>query len=219
MNIYVTVEGEIGEKKVYKSWIPLLNPQLSYVENVYDVSTNNFAIMAGGGQPFYFELIKTAIDEVNEVGNVDRLVISIDSEEMSFEEKRQEVLGVISDKTCSASIIIVIQHFCFETWALGNKRLGPRNPRGERLLNFQSFFNVLERDPELLPAHQTLNWNRAQFAENYLRTMLNDKNRNLTYTKSNRKSVEHRQYFYQVKNRLETTGHINSFSTFLNAFV
>jgi len=219
MNIYVTVEGEIGEKNVYKSWVPQLNSQLSYVESVYDLSNNNFAIMAGGGQPFYFELIRTAIDEVNEVGNVDRLVISIDSEEMSFDEKHQEVLDVVSEKACSALIMIVIQHFCFETWALGNKRVGPRKPKGKRLLIFKNFFDVFEHDPELLPAYQPLNLNRAQFANNYLRSMLNDKNRNLTYSKSNRKSVEHPTYFSEVEKRFETTGHISSFSTFLNAFV
>jgi hypothetical protein len=218
MNIYVTVEGERGERKIYEKWIPLLNPQLSYVESIYDVSNNNFAIMAGFGQPFYFELIRNAIDEVNDVGDVDRLIISIDSEEMSFEEKYEEVLDEISTKTCSADIRIIIQHFCFETWALGNRRVGPRQPKTRRLLEFKNVFNVLSEDPEGMPGCERLKLNRAQFAEKYLRTMLNDKFRNLTYTKSNREVVEHHNYFSQVISRHQSTGHIDSFSTFIDAF-
>jgi hypothetical protein len=32
MNFYVVVEGRV-EKDVYRSWIPLVNPELTYVED------------------------------------------------------------------------------------------------------------------------------------------------------------------------------------------
>jgi hypothetical protein len=31
MNIHIVVEGEVGEKYLYQSWIPLVNPALEYV--------------------------------------------------------------------------------------------------------------------------------------------------------------------------------------------
>ncbi|MCH8293974.1 hypothetical protein IH992_23070 [Candidatus Poribacteria bacterium] len=216
MNIYVVVEGEIGERYVYEKWIPLANPEMTRVDTIFDIASNHFAIVAGGGYPSYFDTIEAEIENVNSVRNIDRFVIAIDSEEMTFEEKYEEVSEFIRDKPCAASIFIVIQHFCLETWALGNKRVGPRNPRHPTLRKYKKIFNVLERDPELLPPYDRLN--RAQFAERYLRTMLNDKNRNLTYTKRNPKALLHKTYFTEVKKRLETTGHIASFVAFLEAF-
>jgi len=123
------------------------------------------------------------------------------------------------DKVCSAEIKIIIQHFCLETWALGNKKVGPKNPKNSTLIEYKKIFNVLEEDPELLPSYSPRNWNRSQFALRYLRRMLNDKNKNLTYTKSNPKALLHPKYFDQVINRYKSTNHIGSFLTFLNAFV
>jgi len=218
MNILVLVEGEIGEKYVYEKWIPYVHTRITYVKSIFDIVQNNFSIISGGGYPNYFDVINNAIEDINQLGNIDRLVIAIDSEEMTFEEKLLEMQDFIKDKACSVSIKIVIQHFCLETWALGNKRVGPRTPKSAIMRRYKEFFNVLENDPELLPPYPANNLNRAQFAERYLRAMLNDKNKNLTYSKRNPKALLHRTYYNEVKNRLEKTGHISSFATFLEAF-
>jgi hypothetical protein len=218
MNLHVVVEGAVGERFVYEKWIPFVNPQLSAVQNIFEIQNNNFAITAGGGFPSYFEVIENAIDDVNSANNIDRLVIAIDSEEMSFDEKFQEIQLFLENKPCTAQIRIIIQHFCLETWALGNKRIGPRNPKNETLRKYKEFFNILENDPELLPPYPPQDLNRSQFALRYLRRMLNDKNRNLTYTKNKPKALLHKTYFSEVKNRYETTDHIVSFLAFLNAF-
>ena len=219
MNIYVVVEGEVGERYVYEKWIPFVNPEMSRVATIFDIANNHFAIIAGGGYPNYFDVIAAAIEDVNSVGNIDRLVIAIDSEEMSFEGKYDEVSEFIRDKLCSSPIFIVIQHFCLETWALGNKRVGPRNPLSPIVRKYKTVFNVLERDPELLPPYLPEGLNRSQFAERYLRAMLNDRYRNLTYAKRNPTALLYKTYFTEVKKRLETTGHIASFQTFLDAFI
>ena len=219
MNIFVVVEGEVGEKYVYEKWIPLVNPELSLVKNIFEIGDNNFAIICGGGFPNYFEVIENAIQDVNAVDNIDRLVVSVDSEEMTYADKLNEIEDFLSDKVCSAQLKIIIQHFCLETWALGNKRVGPRHPKNSTLRNYKMFFNVLDKDPELLPAYPPKNWNRAQFALRYLRSMLNDKNKHLTYTKGNPKALLHNSYFLEVKKRYEEIDHIVSFSTFLEAFI
>ncbi|MCD4743977.1 MAG: hypothetical protein K8R67_16060 [Desulfobacteraceae bacterium] len=98
MNVFIVVEGEIGERYVYEKWIPLINPKLSVVNSIFDIKNDNFAIIAGMGYPNYFDVIKSAIDDINGVNNIDRLVIAIDSEEMSFDDKLKEVEDYLKDR-------------------------------------------------------------------------------------------------------------------------
>jgi hypothetical protein len=125
----------------------------------------------------------------------------------------------LATQNTTVEIRIVVQHFCFEAWALGNRRIVRPHPTSSRLREYKQLFDVRSRDPELLPHKLDENLNRAQFAEKYLRLALTDTFRNLTYTKSNPQAVLHDKYFAQVKNRLRDTGHIASFDDFLRAFV
>ena len=90
MNIYVVVEGET-EKRVYPSWIPLVNPSLTYVDHPSKVATNNFCIVSAMGYPFCMNLIRDAIEDVNAAGAFDRLVVLVDSEQATRDEKIAEI--------------------------------------------------------------------------------------------------------------------------------
>jgi hypothetical protein len=219
VNIYVVVEGEVGERKVYKHWIPLVNPLLSYVEHIDLIDYNNFAILVGGGYPRYFDVIESAIGDVNSCLTVDRLVIAVDSENLTYDEKCQEMHDFLSSRDCVAEIHLVVQHFCLETWALGNRVIIKRNPQNRKLREYKRLYNVRERDPEQLPGYSPEELNRAQFAEKYLRRALNEKYRNLTYSKNNPRALLHHLYFERVAQRFHETGHIASFRAFLTAFV
>lgn len=218
MNIYVITEGKV-ESVVYRRWIPLVNPVLTAVDHLTQVDSNKFYIVSAMGYPYYFNIIDNAISDVNYDGKFDRLVISADSEDMTRQEKYTEIKAFVADKSCTAEIKIIVQHFCFEAWALGNRRVIRPNPASSKLRQYKRLFDVRINDPELLPPKLDEGLNRAQFAEKYLRLALNDKFRNLTYTKSNPQAVTHDKYFAQVKSRLHDTGHIASFSDFLDAFV
>lgn len=218
MNIHVVTEGNVGEKKVYRHWIPLANPDLIYVDHISEIKNNNFSIISGGGYPNYFDIIGSAIEDVNVGGNIDRLVVAVDSEEMSYEEKKVEIQEFISKSTCHADVRIVIQHFCLETWALGNQIIISTKPKSEKLRSYMRLYNVRINDPELLPPHDQESLNRAQFAEKYLKTALLEKYKQLTYSKSNPRALLHDKYFERVKQRTIRTGHIQSFCDFLNAF-
>ncbi len=85
MNVYVVVEGK-GDRIVYRSWIPLVNPDLRSVDSISEVTRDNFYIVSGMGYPHYFEIIDNAISDVNSPGSFDRLVVSVDSEDMNCEE-------------------------------------------------------------------------------------------------------------------------------------
>ena len=218
MNLYIVVDGEVGEKYLYRSWIPLVNPVLNYVQNITMIDKNNFSIISGGGFPNYFEVIEAAIEDVNRYAHINRLVIAIDSEDLSYSEKQSEMNQHLSKFKCKAEIRVIIQHFCLEAWALGNRQIIRPNPQCPKLNQYRRFYNVRSSDPELLPPYGLGELNRAQFAEVYLRKALNDKFRNLTYTKRNPEALLNSKYFQRVKERHEQTGHIRSFNDFLTAF-
>jgi len=218
MNLYVVTEGKV-ESIVYRHWIPFVNPHISQALTLNEIDNNKFYLISGMGYPYYLNIIADAILDVNNIRKFDRLVISIDSEDMTRQEKYDEIKVFISNKPCTAEVRIVVQHFCFETWALGNRRVIRPKPVSSKLREYKHFFDVRNRDPELLPHKPDESLNRAQFAERYLRLALNDKFRNLTYTKNNPQAVMHNKYFDQVKNRFHDTGHIASFDDFLQAFI
>jgi len=215
MNIYVVVEGDT-EKEVYSSWISQINRDLKYVDDISEIIDNNYAILSGGGYPQYFEIIDNAISDVNNHGAIDRFVISVDSEEMSRIDKYQEVDLHIYDRPCIANIYIVVQHFCLEAWALGNRSIFRKKPTNKELLEYMEFFNVKNEDPELLPKYNCRT--RSQFAFKYLHKAVNDINSSMTYSKKNPKALKQPDYVYQLTKRLGGTGHISSFQVFLDAF-
>ena len=220
MNIYVVVEGSVSEKEVYTVWIPEVNTALTPAAYMNDVTQDKFLIVSGYGYPAYFETIGAALEDVATSGLFDRLVICIDSEDMTHQDKYEEVDNFVKTTPyASIDYKVVVQHFCFETWALGNRRIGSKNPQNETLRKYRRIHNVLTHDPEVLPSLPDEHLNRSQFAEKYLRVTLNDKNKKLTYSKSNPKVVAHPKYYKELSSRLVQTGHIGSFQAFMDAFV
>lgn len=216
MNVHIVVEGNVGEKNVYQHWVPFVNSNLTYVESIFDVKNNHFSIVSGMGYPQYFDVIKYEIENVNEHGNIDRFVIAVDTEEMTYEEKLAEISAYVSPLQCKADKIIVLQNFCLETWGLGNSKLIKKNPDSSRLREFKDFYDVSTKDPENLPEYN--GFSRVAFATVYLRNALLERHRNISYSKRNPTALLHPKYFKEVQNRLEQTGHIQSFEGFLNAF-
>jgi len=219
MNYYIVVEGKRVEPAVYKKWISYLNPKLHPISHISEFKEDNYLIFPGYGSPNYFDVIDTAAQEVLESPIIDYLVIAIDSEERTYEEKYQEIHDSISDYIDKINIIIIVQHFCIETWALGNRLIIGGNPENAELKRYIRHFNVATNDPELLSPIEQKDLTRAHFAEKYLRRALNDKFRNLTYSKNKPDVLLHPKYFQQVKLRYDTTNHIKSFGKFLDAFV
>jgi len=217
MNIYVITEG--NEKDVFKHWIPQINSNLTFVENLSEIESNNFIIYSGGGYPNYYEMIDKGIEDVNENELIDRFVICVDSEELSYDERYYEIEEYIGSKDCRVDIRIVVQHFCIEAWALGNKKIFPRSISDEVLSDYVALFNVVTNDPEQLPAHNERGWNRAQFAYRYLKKISHMKSSRLAYSKRKTDFIHHRTYVEQLVSRLNETGHIPSYSFFIYAFL
>lgn len=218
MNLYIVVEG-MGEKKLYETWIPLVNRSLRNANFISEVKHDCFYIVSGGGYPNYLDIIDDGIDTVNSKSIFDRYVIIIDSENLSRAEKLHEIHAHLLNKRCNIPIHIIVQHFCIETWLLGNRRIGPRNPKSEKVKEYKLVFDVLTNDPEELPPYPKMGFNRSQFALHYLKACLNDHGRNLSYQKANPKAACHPTYFNEIKIRHSRSKHIDSFGDVLNTFI
>jgi len=218
VNIYLVVEG-VSESKVYPEWIKQVNSDLARVSYIDEVVENNFLLVGGGGYPYIFQLIDDAIEDTNNNLQFDRLVIALDSEDIDMEVRYQEIDAYIQSKAPRVEVKVIIQHFCFETWALGNIKIGPKNPSNVDLKAYKEIHNIITQDPQELPKLESENLNRAQFAFKYLKLAIRDKGNHITYSKNKPDVVFHPKYFNALKDRLESTGHISSFSSFLNAFI
>lgn len=217
MNYYLVVEGERAEVNLYANWIRYLNPSLRKIDTISEYKKNNFLILSGNGYPCYKEIIVAAMADVNENDIIDTLVIAVDSEDMSYIEKRAEIQGIIDEQELEVDVKIVVQHFCIEAWALGNRRVVSRNPQTPALKEYVDFYNVVKLDPEELPANETTGDNRAQFAKRYLKSALKEKNPRISLS-PNCKEIASKQYFRQLRRRFEQTEHIKSFEDLLKAF-
>lgn len=218
MNYYVLVEG-VCEQKIYPSWIQTVNPSLTQVSDLPSIKKNNFFLFCGKGYPFYKDyVIPKAIEDVNDYPIIDCLVIAIDSEEMSKEEKFKEINDFVKKYKCKKTIEIIVQHFCIETWGLGNRIIFRRNPQDEKLINYKSFFNVMDQDPELMPAYEPDDLSRVDFAYKYLHKAINDRYSQLTYSKTNPNILINPGYFLQLTQRMTSTNHISSLTKFIEVF-
>lgn len=219
MNIYVIVEGEKATKKIYQNWISYTNSQLTSIDNLHDFKANNYFIFAGHGQSEFPDKVKKAIEDVNNISSINRLVVGIDSEDKEYDEKLSEVKKWVEEETCSVEVKYIIQHFCLETWFLGNKTLFRKKPQDSELISYFNIFDVRSDDPEYLPAHNQEGFNRAKFSYRYLRAGIRDiHGTRKCYSKSNPGIVLENGFYSQVKERCIKVNHIKSFNSFLEAF-
>ena len=153
MNLYLLVEGKSTEKKVYPAWIEYLLPQMSEVKQPNLANDNNYFIISGHGYPSILNVLKTSVLEINELQNFDYLILCLDSDENSVEEMRESVEKFINNEGIAPSdfeMEIIVQHRCFETWLLGNRRIFTHNPNSHPFIEYVQFYNVKENDPEFM---------------------------------------------------------------------
>lgn len=218
MNYYIVVEGKSGERKVYPKWIQILNPDLIQVYSLVDISSNNYYLISGNGYPQYLKVVDSAVEDCAANQAIDRLVIAVDAEDFSYQEKKDEVVACVAGRLDPQKVCIIVQYPCLEAWALGNRVVFRRNPLDSTLRRYLRIYDVRTNDPELLPALQDESMNRCQFAFMYLKRILSDRYAKLTYTKSNPEVIEHPKYFEHIRKRFQETKHIRSFGVFLDAF-
>lgn len=220
MNLYFLVEGRSTEKKVYPKFIEyFFEGKLTRVNQFHKVVENNYFLLSGNGYPRIFtDVLKNSIEDINSVDSYDYLIVCIDADENTVEERKTELNDYLKkfkeegiELSNKCTIELIVQNRCIETWFLGNKVDYKTNPSSRILPKYQDFYNVSELDPELMPVYEDFD-NHANFHFAYLREMLLE--RNVRYSKNHPRHVAEKPYLERLIERGVSDNHIMSFMHF-----
>lgn len=175
MNVYFLVEGAKTEVKIYPQWLSYLVPNLSRVDFAHQAVNNNYYLMSGMGSPRILHIeLANAVAEINELDNYDYLVLVIDADDMSEQEKIEEVKkftidnNIILNSNCH--LCIIAQKYCIETWFLGNKKVFSKTPNKKSdFYKHAKFYDVSQENPELMDKPEWFNFSASIYHETYLK--------------------------------------------------
>jgi hypothetical protein len=203
MNIYFLVEGNSTEKKIYPKWLEYLIPNLVEVKYHDQVQNNNYYLISGGGYPrILYDGLENAIDKILEVPRYDYLVLCVDADEESVQERIQYIREFISNKEINlgkTKVEIIVQNRCIETWLLGNKKIfDSRQPLDLPLASYVNYYDVSQHNPEEMGKYEMRN--HADFHYEYLREVFSS--RNTTYSKKKPNDAKEKYYFEELQKRV-----------------
>ena len=210
MNIYFLVEGKRSERKVYPKWLSYLLPEYKRVDTPEEAEHNSFYLVSGEGYPSIMHHFQNAIIDVNKVGKYDYLVVCIDVEETSIEE-RKALFYSKAHLLHGCKLKVITQNPCFESWMLGNRTIFKRNPQSAELKRYIEHYDVSLLDTELMPAIDPER-TKAQFHASYLQNIFQE--RGISYTKHSPGEVAEPYYLNELEKRAVETGHIATFQDF-----
>ncbi len=202
---------------MYPQWLSHLLPDLSEVSDPFSVSANSYYVFNGNGYPSLLDNhLKNAIADVNEIGMYNYLVLCLDADDDSVEQRKNEVLTFIKRNDLilyKAKLVIIVQNKCIESWFLGNRKIFTNQPQSKELRNYIKYYNVQINDPESMSKMYNFS-TTAQFHEAYLAEMLNEKN--IRYSKKNPNGVIEKYYLEELIARQNDTNHLPSFKVFID---
>lgn len=218
MNLYFIVEGRRTEKKVYPTWINHLIPSLIRVNWAFEASGKNYYLFNGNGFPaLLHNHLKSSVEEINELGVFNYLILILDVDESTVEGRITEVRDFLIENSLtligSTELVIIPQNRCIESWFLGNRRIFKANPQHPDLIDYVKFYNVREDDPEKMGIFDGFN-THSQFHAEYCTQFLRE--RNIRYSKNNPNGVTEIHYLNALKERESKTPHLQSFKTFID---
>ena len=218
MNIYFLVEGNSTEKKIYPKWLEYIIPELKRVKYHDEVIKNNYYLISGEGYPaILYDGLDNAIDKIRETNKYDYLVICVDVDEETVDERVSYIENIIQNKNINlgnTELIIIMQNRCIETWLLGNQKIfDSRQPKESPLLEYVNYYDVSQCDPELMGDYNMRN--HAEFHCEYLKEIF--RARNIFYTKKNPGDAQKEYYLDEIQKRIQNNpNHLKTFQNFLN---
>lgn len=223
MNIYMLMEGEETEPRLYPAWLKLIAPNMEQVFFIERVVKNNFYSISGRGYPSLLagQLLKT-IKDINDFPVFDQLWVILDTDDCTVAEREQEVYDKINDILINHShlslgtcqVHVIAQQVCIETWGLANKRVFPHHKITGDLREFYDHYDVSLDDPELMQKPTAFGCSIGEYHHRYLKTMLKTRNESLRYTKKSPSPLDKDIYFKEIVKRVLDDGHVNSFRKF-----
>lgn len=213
MNIYILVEGSRTEPIVYPKLLEFLLPDFKRVDNYKDVVDKNYYLFSANGFPSILDDLQNAIDEINDFGNYDVLMVCLDQDNYSRISMEDRVNSSIIRPLVNCRLEIILQNKCFETWFLGNRKIVKRHPSSE-FTQYLEFFNVRTSNPEVMGKFVSYENSESQFHAHYLTKMLAE--RKCYYSKSNPKAICTKSYINEMVNRVKNTADLDTFRKFVN---
>lgn len=217
MNIYFLVEGNSTEKKIYPKWLEYLVPNLVRVEFHDQVENNNYYLISGKGYPrILYDGLENAVSKILEIPKYDYLVICVDADEDSAEERIKYIDEFINKKEINLGntrVEIIVQNRCIETWLLGNKKIfDSRQTLEKPLENYVNYYDVSQDNPEEMGKYEMRN--HADFHYEYLREIFRSKN--TVYSKKSPNDAKEKYYFEELQKRVrEESEDLKTFQFFL----
>ncbi|MGL4553834.1 MAG: hypothetical protein ACRC33_21970 [Gemmataceae bacterium] len=99
LNLYFLVEGRRTEARVYPEWLKRLLPRYTRVAAPDDAAGTNYYLISGEGYPRLLDVtLANAVAEINACGRYAYLLVCLDADECSVEERRAEVRDRIADE-------------------------------------------------------------------------------------------------------------------------
>jgi hypothetical protein len=214
MNLYFLVEGKT-ERKIYPQWLTHLLPNYKRVDHFQEAHKYNYYLFSAGGYPSILDDIEAAVQNINDCGKYSHLVICIDADEDTVQERKEEVQSRLHKKSgkLNGKAIIIVQNRCIESWFLGNPLAYTEKPQNEILKQYCAFYNVSTHDPELMLKLPQFN-KIAQFHKDYLKKMLKEKGSN--YSVTHTRKVCEPSYIEELNKRVKDTAHLKSLETFFS---
>lgn len=221
MNYYFLLEDEKSLLKVLPFWLKYMGFGCIRVPDISQVKNNNYILQSGQGvTQLITKVLFDTIDTIQRSSNrIDKLVIILDSESVSVEQRKQEVTDKIKEKydlvMLSFEIVIIVCNHCFETWLLGKPGLYPDSVGSDsHFYQYYNNYNIESCDPEnMLPPSNSTD-TIAQYHFHYFHDLM--LYRKMRYTKKKPEIVAKEDYFNGLCQRTKTTGHIPSFKQLLD---
>lgn len=218
MNLYFLVEGQSTEPDVYPAWLSYI-PELSRVENFDEVEENNYYLFSSYGIPSVEDDIVNAVIDINSIGKYNHFAICIDADAATVDQRETKILDLLAENETyltGASLDIIVQNRCMETWFLGNRKVYTRNPQKDsRFIEYSRYYNVSRDDPESMEKPETFLGSISRFHLNYLKSMFNERG-NMTYSKSNSLEIQKNTYLNEIINRVNENPHLKTFRNFID---
>lgn len=216
MNYYFLLEDEKSLLKVLPYWFEHMGFNCTRVPDISQITNNNYILQSGQGVT---QLItKVLFDTIDTIqcnhNKIDKLVIILDSESISVEQRKNEVVDRIKEKynidELSFEIIIIVCNRCFETWLLGKTGLYPQEVDEKSFFHqYYTHYNIDKCDPENMLPPQDSSESIAQYHFHYFHDLMRYKK--LRYTKKKPDVVSKKEFFIGLCERIENTEHISSF--------
>lgn len=212
MNLYFLLEGRRTEKRFYPKLIEFLQPHFKQVQFSDDAKENNYYLISGEGFPSVCDnALPKAIEEVEDLGIFDYLILVLDTDNNEIIRERIEYIKINTQlKNCQ--FLIIEQEICIESWLLGNRAVYPKD--NAEFVGFELFYNVAIQDPERMLKPDNFTGSLPAYHHDYLKKMLAING--INYSKKLTGGVTTPEYFAELQKRINETSHLASLKNFFS---